>query len=133
MQAGRSGKKYVEIADIEVYKLARQLSGMAWAIYKKLGWQDRKIMGDQFVESIDSVGANIAEGYGRYHYPDKVKFYYNARGSLIESCNHWLGILREREKVTEEDRQKLEAVAKRLSIGLNNFIVATRNAKQGCE
>ncbi|GIV44793.1 MAG: hypothetical protein KatS3mg035_1916 [Bacteroidia bacterium] len=31
-------------------------------------------MGDQFVRATDSIGANIAEGYGRFHYLEKLKF-----------------------------------------------------------
>ncbi len=31
-------------------------------------------MGDQFIKSIDSVGANIADGYGRFHYLDRINF-----------------------------------------------------------
>lgn len=57
-----------------VYKLTRELSRIAWVIYEKLEWRIKKIMGDQFIESTDSVSANIAEGYGRFHYLDKVKF-----------------------------------------------------------
>lgn len=37
-----------------------------------------------------SVPANIAEGFGRYHYMDKAKFYINARGSLLELKSHLL-------------------------------------------
>jgi len=37
-----------------------------------------------------SVPANIAEGFGRYHYLDKAKFYLNARGSLYELKSHLL-------------------------------------------
>ncbi|HRZ29314.1 MAG TPA: four helix bundle protein [Candidatus Paceibacterota bacterium] len=43
------------------------------------------IIGTQFITAIDSIGANIAEGCGRFHYLDKNKFMYNARGSLMES------------------------------------------------
>jgi len=63
--------------------------------YNELNWQDKKIMGDQFISSIDSIGANIAEGFGRYHYLDKNKFNYNARGSLLEAI-YWIDILKER-------------------------------------
>lgn len=67
-------QNYLTLDNLEVYKLARQLSKEAWKIYKKLDWQIRKIIGDQFIRATDSIGANIAEGYGRYHFLDKIKF-----------------------------------------------------------
>ena len=51
-------KEYIELKDLVVYRLARELSKIAWGIYSKLSWQEKKIIGDQFIESIDSVGAN---------------------------------------------------------------------------
>ncbi len=68
-------KKYIKLQDLEVYKLAREMSGIGWKIYKDLDWQTKKIMGDQFIESTDSVGANIAEGYSRFHYKEQYKKY----------------------------------------------------------
>ena len=44
----------------------------------------------QIRKSSKSVGANIAEGYGRFYYMDNVRFCYNARGSLDETVNHLL-------------------------------------------
>lgn len=70
---GGNKKKYIVLQDLEVYKMARELSAIGWEIYDKLDWQDRKTMGDQFIRSTDSVGANIAEGYGRFHYLDKIR------------------------------------------------------------
>lgn len=43
---------------------------------------------DQIRRLSKSVGANIAEGYGRFYYGDNVRFCYNARGSLDETLNH---------------------------------------------
>jgi len=91
-------RKYILLNDLEVYKLARELSKIGWEIYQNLNWQTKKIMGDQFIEAVDSVGANIAEGYGRFHYLDKIKFYYNSRSSLIECNEHWIELLKERKK-----------------------------------
>jgi len=45
-------------------------------------------LADQIRRSSKSVGANIAEGYGRFYYMDNVRFCYNARGSLDETTNH---------------------------------------------
>jgi four helix bundle protein len=121
--------KYIELKDLDVYKLARELSSFAWTVYEGLQWQDKKIMGDQFIESTDSVGANIAEGYGRYHYLDKIKFYYNSRASLAECCDHWAELLFERKKMPESDLTKIKELQKKLSIKLNNFIAVTYKTK----
>lgn len=43
---------------------------------------------DQLRRSSKSVGANIAEGAGRFYYMDNVRFCYHARGSLDETLNH---------------------------------------------
>mgnify|MGYP001558176477 CR=1 FL=1 len=122
-------KDYIELKDLEVYKLSRELSCVAWNIYENLNWQDKKIMGDQFLESTDSVGANIAEGYKRYHYLDKIKFYYNSRGSLCESCSHWLELLYGRKKISQKEFENVKDLEKKLSIKLANFISSTYNSK----
>ena len=81
---------YIELWDLDAYKLARQYSKEGWKIYQRLDWKMRKITGDQMIESIDSVGANIAEGYGRFHYLDKNKFYCHIYISDCHACK--LGI-----------------------------------------
>jgi four helix bundle protein len=45
---------------------------------------------DQVRRSSKSIGANIAEGAGRYYFMDNVRFCYMARGSLDETLNHIL-------------------------------------------
>ena len=122
-------RKYILLNDLEVYKLARELSKIGWKIYQNLNWQTKKIMGDQFIESTDSVGANIAEGYGRFHYLDRIKFYYNSRASLIESNEHWIELLKERKKIDDKKYKEFKKVAENLSIKLNNFITSIYKAK----
>ncbi len=120
-------RDYIEAKDLKVYQLARQLSTMAWKIYDPMSWQDKKIMGDQFITSTDSIGANIVEGYGRYHYLDKIMFYYISRASYNESIFHWLELLRERKMISQEQFDEMKVVAKDLQIKLNNFIATTYN------
>ena len=123
-------KDYIPLKDLEVYQLARKLSSKAWQVFEVLDWHDKKIMGDQFIESADSVGANISEGYGRYHYLEKAKFYYNSRASLSESCDYWLELLLERQKIQKEIFEEIKVIAKNLSVKLNNFIESTYSAKE---
>jgi len=79
---------------------------------------------------VDSVGANIAEGYSRYHYLDKIKFYYNARASLSESCEHWLSLLYERAFINEDIFNKINSLSGKLALKLNNFISATYKSRE---
>ena len=122
-------KKFIEFYNLEVYKLSHDYNRHAWLIYQALNWQIKKIIGDQFIRSVDSIGANIAEGYGRYHYLDKIKFYYNARGSLLES-RHWLCLLLERNIITAEQYQCLINIYNQTVIKLNSFIKSTYQTKQ---
>ena len=72
---------------------------MAWDIYSQMSVEDKKMMGDQFFRAVDSIGANIAEGYGSYHYLDKLRFYYNSRASHFEACNHWLESFKRKKQI----------------------------------
>lgn len=122
-------KQYIQLRDLEIYKLSRELSAKGWEIYENMDWQTRKIMGDQFIAATDSIGANVAEGYGRFHYLDKIKFFYNARGSFIEASEHWLELLKERGKVNKATYDLYKQKAERLSIKLQNHISSTYKAK----
>lgn len=120
---------YLKLEDLEVYELAIEISGIGWKIYQRLDWKIKKIIGDQFIESVDSVGANIAEGYGRFHYLDKIKFYYNARGSLLEA-KHWLNLLLERKLLDNgQESDSLNDKLDKMNFKLNRFISATFKAK----
>lgn len=122
-------KKYIQLQDLEVYRLARELSKIGWQMYSSLDWQTKKINGDQFIEATDSTGANVAEGYNRFHYLDKIKFFYNARASLSEANDHWLELLNERNKVENKYYQAFKVTAKKLSIKLNNLITRIYQVK----
>lgn len=123
-------KKYITLKDLDVYQLARKLSSIAWNIYSKMSYEEKKIMGNQFIQSVDSVGANIAEGYARFHYLEKVRFYHISRGSLSEAIEHWAELMLERNIISNPIYQELMEIHKPLQIKLNNFIASTLNAKK---
>ena len=116
----------MEIKDLEIYNQSVEISRRAWLVYDKLNWQQKKIIGDQWITSVDSVGANIAEGFGRFHYLDKNKFNYNARGFLLESI-HWTKLLFERNMIPEQEFNFLLGSQNDLLIRLNAFIRSTKS------
>jgi four helix bundle protein len=122
-------KKYIRIQDLEIYKLARELSKIAWEAYSELNWQDKKIMGDQFIEATDSFGANIVEGYSRFHFLDKIKFLYNSRGSLAEARDYWLELLLERKKIKKDKYQQYAYLSDKARLKLQNFISSIYKSK----
>lgn len=85
-------------------------------------------VGKQLTRSADSIGANIAEGFGRYHYGEKLRFLYYARGSLFET-KYWLNRCQKRGLIAEEKAKEYQATLKGLSVQLNNFIRSIKNHK----
>ena len=124
---------YLTLNNLQVYQLSRRLSRQAWLTYRELDWQMKKIIGGQFIKAVDSIGANIAEGYGRYHYLDKIKFYYNARASHYEAIAHWLDLLKERCLVKQESYQIMIKISSELAPKLNSYINATYQARAGSQ
>jgi four helix bundle protein len=122
--------EYITLKNLQVYQLARELSKLAWKIYSSLNYEQKKIIGDQFIRSADSVGANIAEGYARYHFLEKVRFYHFSCGSLSEACQHWTELMLERNIISKEAFDAIQEIHKPLEIKLNNFISTTLKSKE---
>ena len=126
-----NSKNYIQLNDFELYKLARELSRLGWSIYEKLDWQTKKVIGDQFITSTDSFGANVTEGYARFHYLDKIKFMYNARGSLIEASDYWLELFKERKFIDQVTYDKFKNLANESGKALNGYIKSLYKLKNG--
>jgi four helix bundle protein len=112
---------HILLKDLKIYQKILIIGNKSWEVYKNFTWQVKKTIGDQFIMAIDSIGANISEGYGRFHYLDRIKFYYNARGSLLESL-HWLKLLKNRDLITEKDYCSIFSLLEDLNLSLNAFI-----------
>ncbi len=116
---------YLKLNELLPYRSAIELGRDCWKIYESMNWEVKKIIGSQFITAVDSVGANIAEGYGRFHFLDRIKFYYNARGSLVE-VKHWALLLKERSFITEELFVELIEKTNILNKEINTYIKACR-------
>jgi len=104
---------------IEVHKVAAQLPPI-----------ERYDLASQMRRSSKSVMANIAEGYGRYHYLDKLRFFYIARGSLDETINHIITCL-DLQYISEARFNELHDLAQEAHRTLNGYISYVRKQQQG--
>src|SRR5438477_5574547 len=75
--------------DLECWKQCRTLRlFVAKSVIPVLPKEERYRLGHQLVRAARSTTANIAEGYGRFHYLDNAKFCSNSRGSCWEILDH---------------------------------------------
>src|SRR5881409_4537000 len=70
--------------DLEVYQVAREFRKGMYAVSRKLPDFEKFELASQIRRAAVSLTNNIAEGHGRYHYLDQLKFLLQARGSLQE-------------------------------------------------
>jgi four helix bundle protein len=84
----------------------------------------------QIKRAAQSIPANIAEGHGRYHFLDNVRFCYIARGSLTEVQSHMV-LAKELGYLPNEVYAKITAHAESVGKQLNNYIVYLKRSKQG--
>ncbi|MQY79112.1 MAG: four helix bundle protein [Bacteroidetes bacterium] len=113
------------VYELDVYKLAEELSDMVWYDFDKWDKKVQNTIGYQIIRSSDSIAANIAEGYGRYTPPDRKRFYIYSRGSL-EETKSWLRKLIRREVLSESDASQYQKVIEKLGPKLNAFINRTK-------
>jgi four helix bundle protein len=125
-----ANKKFIPLQELEVYRMTRRLSSMAWVIYQRLAFQQRKVWGDQMLESVDSVGANVTEGYARFHFSEKARFYYISRASLSEGVDHWIDLGFERGVVFDQEFEQINKIKSDVHVRLNNMIKSTYAAKE---
>jgi len=77
-----------DFRELDVWKLARELRLEIKQLCDRLPSEEKYRLVDQLLRASRSVTANIAEGYGRYHYQENIRFCRQARGSLYECLDH---------------------------------------------
>ena len=81
-------KNYLQLNRVNSYVISYHLSNYVWNKVVKWEYFSKETIGKQFVRAIDSISANIAEGFGKSSINDKVKYYEIAKGSAFETKSH---------------------------------------------
>ncbi len=121
-----SGSRKRSFYDLEIYRRYEAIADRLWALASKWEFPFNKHPGFQMLRAVDSIGANIAEAIGRYHFRETLQFLYYARGSLTETV-HWIRQATRRDLITAPENLDLTKDCQILHKKLNAFIAAQRN------
>lgn len=116
--------KITTFKDLVVWQKAHQLMLDVHEFTKLLPQEERYNRISQLHRSVDSIPANIAEGFGRYHYKENVQFCRQARGSLEETCSH-IAAVGDLRQAPESSCMKLLAQCDEVRLLLNGYIKST--------
>ncbi|GAA3988197.1 four helix bundle protein [Mucilaginibacter dorajii] len=109
------------LEDLEIYNLSQDLGEKVWAIVIKWDYFAKDTIGKQIVRSADSITANIAEGFGRFHYKENKNFCYFSRGSILET-KAWLTKAKVRDLIDQDEHNSLMTQLETIHLKLNAYI-----------
>ena len=110
-----------KLEDLEVYNLSEVISDKIWNIVINWDYFAKDTIGKQICRAADSISANIAEGYGRFHFKENKNFCYYSRGSILE-VKSFLRKSKNRKLISEEIYQVLYLDLQTIHLKLNAYI-----------
>lgn len=114
--------------DLNCWKISTELRRTCSKIVKGFPQDEKYKLVDQIVRASRSVTANIAEGYGRYHYQEYVQFCRQSRGSLFELIDHFT-VARDEGYISEDELNQVRNQITNALAVLNGFINYLLKAK----
>ncbi len=120
----------VTFDDLYVLQLAESIADDIWKMAFRWETFVRDVIGKQMIRAADSIGANIAEAFGRYHYGDKLNFLYYARGSVFET-KYWLNRAANRDLILPKDHQSYAQRLNDMAKGINGYAGKLRVYRKG--
>ena len=111
----------MKLEELRVYQMAMEMGEEVWEIVKNWNYFEKDTIGKQLVRASDSIAANLAEGFGRYHFKEARNFGYYSRGSLYETKT-WLTKAHNRNLISDEEFTNFMTIIDDIGIKLNNYI-----------
>jgi four helix bundle protein len=118
--------------DLELYKVAREFRKRAYHLVRLLPPEERFALANQMRRAAVSVSNNIAEGHGRWHYQENIRFCRISRGSIDELIDDF-NICQDEGYGDQTLVGQLKIDAYDLIRRINGYIAYLRKSKQGCE
>lgn len=115
-----------KFTDLEAWKEAHTLTILIYSLVKEFPKEEIYGLTSQIKRAVVSIESCIAEGFSRYHYKDRLNFYFDARGSLAEvECQTILAC--DLKYITKNDLNRVLAQLEKVSVILGGLIRSTQN------
>ena len=122
---------YNHYYELPVYKSCRafrkKISALTRKYFPKI---EEYLLKAQVLDSSRSITANIAEGFGRFHYQENIQFCRTSRGSLSESLEHMITAYDEK-YITKDILSEINKDYKECLKQINGYIKYLKTAKLG--
>ncbi|KKP46107.1 MAG: 23S ribosomal protein [Candidatus Woesebacteria bacterium GW2011_GWA1_33_30] len=115
-----------KFTDLEVWKNSHELTIFIYKITKSFPKEEVFGITSQIRRASVSIESNIAEGFSRFHFKDRLNFYYQSRGSASEVQTQLL-IVKDLKYISAEDFKKAFDLAQKVLIILSGLIKSTEN------
>ena len=79
-------KNYLRLGKARAYKIAYLLGNQIWDLVKSWSYFEKDTVGKQLARAVDSVAANLAEGFGRYHKKTRSSFSLMPENRFLNPC-----------------------------------------------
>ncbi len=123
---------YLTFEDLDVYKVAREFRKTMYGVARRLPDIEKFGLASQVRRAAVSLTNNIAEGHGRYHYLEQIKFTLISRGSLEELIDD-LNVCADESYLPPVEIATLKQQAWRLHQLINGYLRHLRERKQGSQ
>lgn len=118
----------LKLEDLEVWKKGREFRNKISSLCKGFPSEEKFKLIDQMIRASRSITANIAEGYGRFHYQENIQYCRQARGSITEMYDH-LTVALDEQYITEEEFNQYDKEMKFLMKLINGYIAHLKKKK----
>lgn len=124
--------KIKSFRDLVVWQLSSQLSKKIVQLVKTFPKSEQYGLTSDLLRAVRSIPSNIAEGFGRFHFAEKIQFYNIAKGSTTEAQNHIIETFNSG-YISEEKREYFLNKYHVVEVKLNNLIKSTLCARKRSE
>src|SRR5436853_3156469 len=127
-QATPDGSGFRTFEDLEVYKAAREFRKKMYGVTRRLPDSEKFELAGQIRRAAVSLTNNMAEGHGRYHFADQVRFFLGSRGSLQELVDD-LNVCNDEKYLQKDEVAELKKEAWRVLGLINGYLRYLRDRR----